>query len=58
MDNYQANNVLMQLENIAQLLKTQNQLLQKLMEPQEDPKTQRRKALQEALRNANTEGIK
>jgi len=50
----------MQLENIAQLLKTQNELIQKLLQPQQDEKTQRRKALQELLRNAeadkNTQG--
>ena len=52
MDYYQANNVIMQLENIAQLLKTQNELIQKLVQPQEDEKTQRRKILQEAIRRA------
>jgi predicted component of type VI protein secretion system len=55
MDNYQSNNVIMQLENIAQLLKTQNELLTKLLQPQEDEKTQRRKALQELLRNAEAD---
>jgi len=60
MDNYQSNNVIMQLENIAQLLKTQNELLTKLLQPQQDAETQRRKALQEVIRNAeadkNTQG--
>lgn len=54
MDNYQSNNVIMQLENIAQLLQTQNELIQKLLQPQEDEKTQRRKILQAAIESAET----
>ena len=52
MDYYQANNVIMQLENIAQLLKTQNELIQKLVQPQEDEITRRSRILQEAIRRA------
>ena len=52
MDNYQSNNVIMQLENISQLLKTQNELIQKLLQPQEDERTRTRKILQEAIRRA------
>ena len=52
MDNYQSNNVIMQLDNIAQLLKTQNELIQKLLQPQEDERTRTRKILQEAIRRA------
>jgi hypothetical protein len=44
----------MQLENIAQLLQTQNELIQKLLQPQEDEKTQRRKILQAAIESAET----
>jgi len=50
MDNYQSTNVIMQLENIAQLLKTQNELIQKLLQPQEDERTRARKILQDAIR--------
>jgi len=60
MDNYQSNNMIMQLENITQLLKTQNELLTKLLQPQQDEKTQRITALQEVIRKAeadkNTQG--
>jgi len=52
MDNYQSNNVIMHLDNITQLLKTQNELIQKLLQPQEDEKTQRRKILQAAIESA------
>ena len=57
MDNYQSNNVIMQLENIAQLLKTQNELIQKLLQPQEDERTRTRKILQEAIRRAEENPI-
>jgi predicted component of type VI protein secretion system len=60
MDYYQSSNVIMQLEKIAELLKAQNEIIAQLLLPQEDEKTQRRKALQELLRNAeadkNTQG--
>jgi len=52
MDNYQSNNVIMQLENITQLLKTQNELLTKLLQPQEDEITRRSRILQETIRRA------
>jgi hypothetical protein len=55
MDNYQANNIIAQLENITQLLKTQNQLIEKLLPSQEEleyNRKQRLASLQEVLRNA------
>jgi len=54
MDNYQSNNVIMQLENITQLLQTQNELIQKLLQPQEDERTRTRQILQAAIESAET----
>jgi Na+-translocating ferredoxin:NAD+ oxidoreductase RnfC subunit len=58
MDNYQSSNVIMQLEKIAELLKAQNEMIAQLLQPQEDAKTQRRKALQDAIRRAEENKIK
>ena len=50
MDNSQSNRTLEKLEKIVQLLQTQNELIQKLLQPQEDEITRRSRILQEARR--------
>jgi len=52
MNTHQSTKAIAYLENIAQLLKTQNELIQKLLQPQEDERTRTRKILQEAIRRA------
>jgi len=49
MDNY---NVIAQLNIIAQLLQKQNELLERMLQPQEDERTRARKILQDAIRRA------
>ena len=57
MDYYQFNNVIMQLEKIASLLQTQNEILKEMAQPKMDPKTERLQGLQstlvQALENEN-----
>ena len=52
MDYYQLNNVIMQLEKIASLLQTQNEILQEMKQPKVDPKTERLQGLQAIISQA------